>query len=143
MISLEGTSAALIATGVSVNLATSFMNNSGSPSVFSLVNVVQLLMLLPLIGVYLPVNVLSYIVSMNFSMFNFDYVSIMKWDFIKTNTEEINPEQENDYLGEIGLESENSAVNITTLLGFTALLPILHLVVAIIYKSLKRKFDDK
>lgn len=109
------------------------MSASASQGTFSLLNAVQLLLLLPLIGVYLPANIISYITSMNFSLFNFDFLSWQKAPKIESETSKIDYDQREDYLAEIGLTSGNSAINMVGLLGISSLIPVIHLLFGISY----------
>jgi hypothetical protein len=70
-----------------------------------MMNAVQLLLLLPLIGAYLPKSVLDFIRSMNFSLFNFEFLSLEGNPETKDEISNISFKQDDTVLYLIGLKS--------------------------------------
>ena len=79
-----------------------------------MLNSVQLILLLPLIGAYLSPNSLDFIRGMKIWLFNFDFIS---FKFLQSNNVDniLDFDQNNSYLNLIGLESGSSALNIIQL----------------------------
>lgn len=82
-----------------LTLINSILSGSSPSSMFTMLNAIQLILLLPLIGAYLPVNVLSYIKGLNFALLEFgaDFITFV-YDF-----KNFKFEQNNQYLNLIGL----------------------------------------
>jgi hypothetical protein len=98
-----------------------------------MINAVQLLLLLPLIGAYLPTDVYDFIVSMSFSLFNFGFLQTEERTNLDYIINYVDFEQNNEYLEDIGIGSGNSVVNIMSLMTIAILLPIEHLVIYFIH----------
>jgi hypothetical protein len=114
----------LIGLGVAVNILNSIAGDASHRSTLSMINTVQLLLLLPLIGKYLPIAVYDFIVSMSFSLFNFNF---LKTDEIANSlTKNLDFEQQNVYLNDIGFESGSSIINAISLALAGILIPVIH-----------------
>jgi hypothetical protein len=87
----------------------------------------QLILLLPLIGAYLPYDVLLYIRGLNFSLFDFG----IPFTIIDYSSFEF--DQPDTYLYLIGLEYGSSMINILNITFTFLLVPILHLLLTPIY----------
>ena len=135
--------AIMVVAGTASISFSSLLNNSPSQSAFSMVNAVQLLILLPLIGVFIPANLLSLIKSMSFSLLDLNFLSLNKIPLILNFMNDIDYEQKNEYLKSIELESGNSIINTFTLLSFSLILPLLHLIFTIVFCKIKRRFNER
>ena len=92
---------AVIAAGMVFNIITALWSSSSPQSSLTMLNSVQLILLLPLIGAYLSPNALDFIRGMKFCLLNFDFLSL---NFLKSNGAEsfIQFDQDNPYLYLIG-----------------------------------------
>ena len=140
--SVTYSSGSLIVAGSFLNIITSICSNSSPQSSMTMLNSVQLILLLPLIGSYLSPNVLDFIRGMKFCLLSLDFLSMANVDINNVNSY-IDFEQSNSYLYLIGLKSGSSGVNIFWIAGISILLPIIHGVISIFYLFIKNKFSDK
>ena len=108
--------AALILIWFVWNIVCSIWSNSSFQSSLAMINSIQLLLLLPLIGSYLPQNVIQFIWAMKFSLLNFDFLSKLKVNYVRNL---IDFDQSNSSLNLIGLESGSSGVNAYFIAGFS------------------------
>jgi hypothetical protein len=133
-----------IGVGTAVSLVNSLTGNSSPQSTLSMINAVQLLLLLPLIGAYLPVDVYEFIVAMSFSLFNFDFLSPEKSTSFDKTIDNFDFTQENAYLSDIGFGSGNSILNTISLTFVAIWIPITHsLVYTIIWLYNKSKEPEE
>ena len=107
--------------------------SSQQHSIFNAVNTLQLLLLLPLVGTYLPISVYDFIRSMQTSLINFDFIpykdSLTSHGFLS----KFMFEQEDPYLSHIGIETSSCVVNLTNAASIFCLIILLHLLVAVLY----------
>ena len=119
--------------GMALSFFNALMNSSSPQGSFSMLNAVQLILLLPLIGAHLPFDVLAFIVGMDFAFLNVDVFSFNKSEVSHKLLSYFEFEQDNSYLYLIGLEYGDSASNVIDTLDNFIILPVIHLIVAIIY----------
>ena len=129
----------LVGFTISMNLVTSIINFSSAQSMVSIINMIQILILLPLTGAYIPLIIIQYFLGMQVCLFNFDFVSIESFRESKFVVNYVSYEQTNSYLYLIGLESESSAINLLNIFGLFLFLPPFHIIVWIIYKCAEHK----
>jgi hypothetical protein len=91
--------------GIGLNLANSVLGGAAPQSSLNTMNTVQLILLLPLVGAYMPVNVITFITGMNFSLLNFDFISLQENPLSQKEISEISFYQKDPYLNLIGFES--------------------------------------
>ena len=84
-----------------------------------MVNAIQLLLLLPLIGTYLPQSILDFIRGLNFNMLNFDFLTSKFQNDENDASSFVDFDQANDYLNLIGLQSESTAINLLQQLWYS------------------------
>lgn len=123
---------AVIGAGMGINAVSSFLGNSSFQSSFSMMNFIQILLILPLIGAFMPLKVIDFIRSMSFGMFNFDFIP-QPFDVSTGNGAYIITfDQSNDYLNLIGLESGSSFVNLISSFGYFAFTPPIHILLLMV-----------
>jgi cysteine-rich repeat protein len=105
-------SSTILGAGIVVNGLNSILGNSAPQASLNMVNAVQLLLLLPLIGAYLPKSVLDFIRSMNFSLFNFEFLSLEGNPETKDEISNISFKQDDTVLYLIGLKSGSWMINL-------------------------------
>ena len=116
----------LVGLTISMNLVTSVINFSSAQSMVSIINMIQILILLPLTGAYIPLIIIQYFLGMQVCLFNFSFVSIESFRESKFAVNYVSYEQTNSYLYLIGLESESSAINLLNIFGLFLFLPLFH-----------------
>ena len=132
--------ASAIATSAGVSstmLVTMFSSSSSSSSnSFGMINQIQLVILLPLIGAFLPQKIYDYLKSMNASLFNLSFlpssnsessINIKSWFDFK---------QPNSYLYLLQLSSGSALVNILSLTTMVGAVIWLHILLLIIFSIL-------
>lgn len=105
---------AVIVAGMVFNVITAVASSSSPQSSLTMLNSVQLILLLPLIGTYLSANTLDFIRGMKFCLFSFD---LMPESLFSSTKSYVNFEQNNTYLYLIGLESGSTLLNIISVIG--------------------------
>ena len=91
-------------------LGTSVMSMSSPTAVWSMVNQLQLFLLLILTRAYLPESVVQFIVNNEMFAFSLDFLSLADKMYID-KFEYLNYEQSNDRLESIGIESGSAFIN--------------------------------
>lgn len=104
-----------------------------------MINAVQLLLLLPLIGAYLPLSVVDFIRGMSVSLFDVEFLNLSENPETRDSVSGISFDQTDPYLYLIGLESGSSIINILAVAGLFILIPIMHIPVWILHAYLKKK----
>ena len=96
-----------------------------------MLNAIQLILLLPLIGAHMPKNVLAFIRGLSFSMLDFDYFSLV--DPHNDSKNSLDFDQDNTYLYLIDLESGSTLVNTMDQIGILMLVPAFHSIIALLH----------
>ena len=136
--SLAVASAIAAAAGVSSTMLVTMFSSSSSSSSnsFGMINQIQLVILLPLIGAFLPQKIYDYLKSMNASLFNLSFlpssnsessINIKSWFDFK---------QPNSYLYLLQLSSGSALVNILSLTTMVGAVIWLHILLLIIFSIL-------
>ena len=107
-------------------ILSSVMSVSSSQGSFSLLNLLQLFILLPMIGKYLPPKIIAFILGMDFSLFSFDFIPFEDIPFAQSINKFFSFSQKDKYLNEIGLKSGSSFVNHLRLMILFALIFMVH-----------------
>ena len=129
--------------GMGLNMASSAINNSSPQGSLSMINAVQLLLLLPLIGTYLPQSILDFIRGLNFNMLNFDFLTSKFQNDENGASSFVDFDQANDYLNLIGLQSGSTAINLLTTALIFLMLPIIHILVGLYYLYIKKNSNHR
>ena len=120
--------------GMSTNvLVTTFSSSSSSSSSFGMMNQIQLVILLPLVGAYLPEKIYDYLKSMNASLFNLGFLPTNNSPSVVSFKSMFDFKQPNSYLYLIGLESGSSLVNILNLTVVVGMVMCMHAVWLILF----------
>ena len=120
--------------GISTNLIVTVFSSSSSSSSnsFGMLNQIQLVILLPLIGAYIPQKIYDYLKSMNTSLFNMNFLPTSNSESTISLKSVFDFKQPNSYLYLLQLNSGSSIVNIlnlTTTVGFVIAAHILLLII--------------
>jgi hypothetical protein len=114
--------AAVFVTGV----ALSVLSMSSPQSIWFIINQLQLLMLLPLTGAFIPQDVVDYFKAMSFSNFDFDFLSVDKIPVFSHISGVFGYDHDSEYLRDIDVESGSTLVNILGLIFIYMLLVLCH-----------------
>lgn len=106
-----------------------------------MLNQFQMYMLLPMIGGFLPERILSFITGVSFSLLNFNFIPTKDFFTSTSLGNKISYPQPDEYLTEIGLESQSAVANQLSLLWVLGLIAILHLAFIPCFK-LSRRLED-
>jgi hypothetical protein len=120
-------STVILALGIAVSAVYSFITYSSSQGAFSTINQYQLYILLPMIGAYMPNEIINYLLGNKLVLFSFSFISINDFSIIRDVVETLEVEQTNEYMNRIGLESGSSVVNHTPLLTVMLFILMMHL----------------
>ena len=126
--------------GVSSNLLLTVFSSSSSSSSnsFGMINQIQLVIIFPLIGPYLPQKIYDYLKSMSTSLFNLDFLPTSNSENTVSFKSLFDYKQQNSYLYLLQLKSGSAFVNIldlTTTVGFAI---GVHIILLIIYAILHK-----
>ena len=105
------------------------LNASSTQSIFSLLNAIQLFLLLPCIGTHIPFEVISYMISLNFSLISMDFMPKIDFSFI---VQMIDYEQNDPYLALIDFGSSSAIMNLADTILFVMALALVLLVLWVI-----------
>lgn len=110
-----------------VSMVSSMMTFSSPQAIWTMANVYQLLMILPLTRIYMPKDVIDFITGMKISTFNFKFIPTQHIPFVNSVLDNLDFAQSDEYLGRIGLESGSSIVNNISTFGMWGLSVVIHL----------------
>ena len=115
--SIAFASVAAALTGVAANAILSLFTSTsgGSTSSFGMMNQLQLVILIPILGTYLPTKIYNYLKSMNTSLFNIDFLPTSNSGSFIDFKGLFDYNQQNSYLKLLGLTSGSALVNILNL----------------------------
>ena len=129
---LSYTTIAILSIGITVSVSASLLTSSSPQSIWLMVNQYQLYILLPLTGVYMPKDVINYLIGMEFTSFNLNFLNAKETFKFDELLHDIDSEENDWYRTEIGIESQSAIVNQISLLFGLLLLALIHLVVILI-----------
>lgn len=117
---------AAVSSGFGSNMITSFISGP-SAGAFTMLNTIQLLLLLPLVPKYMPQKIIDFMYGISICLGTFQFIKFGSITVISQILDWFSIAQGNSYLGVIGLDSESSFVNTYSSLGFMMIIPFLHL----------------
>lgn len=123
----------LIALSMIFSGAVSMVTLASPSGIYSLINQIQLHILLPLLPAYFPSKVGDFIIGLDFSMLSFNFIPTGWITFDEDREALLEIPQDNTYLYKIGLQSKSSLMNILPMLSFLAILGGFHLVISWLY----------
>jgi hypothetical protein len=118
----------IMAASAMVGALVSALRLSSPQSLYFIVNQLQLLMLLPLTGAFIPKDIIDFFVGMSFSNFNFDFIPVDKIPIFSHIFEKLGYDHDSEYLKDIGVESGSTLVNNLSLIFIYILLAFCHLI---------------
>jgi hypothetical protein len=117
----------VVAIGIAISLGASALSMSSPQGAFSIINQLNLFILLPMIGAYIPSKVIQILLGMNFAMFSFSFIPIEKTPLVTDLFNFIDYDQSDDYLDLVGLTSGSAILNHIALLLIFAVFGIYRL----------------
>ena len=133
--SLAAASAISAAAGVSSTMLVTMFSSSSSSSSnsFGMINQIQLVILLPLIGAFLPQKIYDYLKSMNASLFNLSFLPQSNSQSLVDFKSWFDFKQPDSYLYLLQLTSGSALVNILSLTTIVGVVIIFHFIILILY----------
>jgi hypothetical protein len=126
---------AIVAIGVALGVGAATLSMSSPQGAFSMLNHIQLFILLPMIGAYLPKTVIDLITGMSFAMFSFSFIPFEKIPMIDSLFNVFDYDQSDDYFDNIGLTSGSAFLNHIALLIIVGVFILFHLSILPCYKA--------
>lgn len=97
-----------------------------------MINVLQLYLLLPLAGSYVPDEVIGFISGLDLSLFSFEFMKLEDTKLFAYLRETNGYKQENDYLYLAGFKYQSTLLNLINVLSIYLVVPILHILLGFI-----------
>ena len=94
-----------------VTVSTSFISGCSPQSLWSMINQYQLFMLFPMIGVYIPEEVIHFLRGVSFWLFNFSFISLSKLGIYEKFVSFFDWKSNSSYLSSIGFDSVWMIIN--------------------------------
>jgi hypothetical protein len=124
--------------GLSLTAITAVLtSSSSSSSSFGMMNQLQMIIILPLIGSDIPEKVMDFIKAMGDSLFTFEFLPTGESSVVVFIEEKYDFTQMNPYLFLLGLESGSAIVSVTNLLIVLFFVFCVHVIMCAIYLILK------
>ena len=123
-------------TGASVTLtiASSSISKTTFQTVWTIVNIMQMLVLFPLIAKYMSEVVTNFILANGFSIFSINFKEIDSIEPFRTVKDTFDFEQSNQYLTDLGMQSGSTLINNGGLLIILLSITAVHLLIFLIQK---------
>mmetsp|Transcript_8946 Transcript_8946/g.8499 ORF Transcript_8946/g.8499 Transcript_8946/m.8499 type:complete len:122 (+) Transcript_8946:120-485(+) len=121
----------MVALGITLASASSILSLSSINSIFSIMNSLQLAILLPLVPDYFSPKVLEFLSGMGFTMLSFDFIKLNDIPLVERLTDWVSYPQSDGYLNSLGMRSGSSVVNYLSLMVIIILVGIIHIGVLI------------
>ncbi|CAI2364935.1 unnamed protein product [Moneuplotes crassus] len=122
-----------------MSVVSSIISMSPLNGFFNMIITLQLLLLLPLIPEYFPKNIMNLLTGVSFSMFTFDFIKFKDIPFIVGLTKWVSYPQSDEYLNDIGLNSDSSVINYLSIMATVVLICLVHILIVICYKCSQEK----
>ncbi|CAI2374156.1 unnamed protein product [Moneuplotes crassus] len=127
-------------TASSATLATGFAASMTSPQgAWSMVNQIQVLMLMPLTECYFPADVISFLTGMDFALLSLDFIPFPSIPGIKETLGYVDHDQTDDYVYEMQIKSGSTFINSFSFICIIGFISIFHLCLYIIKKDVQLK----
>ncbi|CAI2377665.1 unnamed protein product [Moneuplotes crassus] len=123
------------------NLISSLFFTGSSQSMFSPINLLQLMFLFPLLRVYLPVTVLQFYEELEWSSFSFGFLTLQDRPFLKDALTQFSESETDDILNLVGISYKSSLLNLLSPISTFLMLLIPHILIISLYcccRSTKR-----
>ena len=124
---------ALSGLGVILGSGMILSNTASSSAIWMLINVYQMMLLLPLTGAYIHSYVVQYIKGIDFSILNFSILDNTEGHLKINFMSYFDCTQQNDYLNDIGLQSWSTIINISLSVFFNIWIMIAHISLYLLY----------
>ncbi|CAI2378261.1 unnamed protein product [Moneuplotes crassus] len=108
--------------------------------IFTMLNQLQMMILLPLIPHYFPPKPADIILNTDFSLFSFSFISISQMPLLGQIEDQITYPQTEDYLLQIGLNSTSCLINLLPIIFVMTMTIFIHLLVSIAYWLLRNNY---
>ena len=139
---LSITTNSIIAGAAIIVILTSTVHSASFSSLWAIINQLQLFLLLILTRVYLPLDVINFIIGSKIAMFPYDYIPFKKSSYSGSINDLFDSEQNDEILSKIGLDSASSFVNNYSLFSSLLSTALFHLSV-IVANILLNKWEVK
>ncbi|CAI2380856.1 unnamed protein product [Moneuplotes crassus] len=133
----------LVISSIILASASSMLSLSSINSIFSIMNSLQLAILLPLIPDYFSPKVLAFLSEMGFTMLSFDFIKFKDIPFVEELTDWVSYPQSDGYLNSLGMRSGSSVVNYLSLMAIIILIGIINVGVFLCYRCTKNSKNRK
>ena len=134
----ESTLISTVSVTSAIILISSIMTFSSFTTIWTLVNQIQCLFFVLLTRIYLPYDVVYFIVGLNFALFPFDSLSFKSSSASTSINDLFDFEQEDDILSKMGLESGSSFVNNYSLFLMIWIYALFHTYIFILNKLVSK-----
>ncbi|CAI2381144.1 unnamed protein product [Moneuplotes crassus] len=118
--------AALTTSSIIIASSSSILSLSSINSIFSIMNSLQLAILLPLVPDYFSLKVLDILSGMGFAMMSFDFIKFEDLPCAQDLTDWVSYPQSDQYLNSLGMRSGSSVVNYLSLMAIILLIAVTH-----------------
>ena len=116
----------IIAGTVALAILTNSINSASFASVWAIINQLQLFLLLILTRVYLPLDIINFIIGSKIAMFPYDYIPFKKLSYSSSINDIFDSDQNDETLAKVGVVSASSFVNNYSLLSSFLSVVLLH-----------------
>ena len=82
-----------------------------------MVNQFQLILLLPLVGTYMPNSILLFIEGMNTALLSMNFLSVQNIPFVNSFIKGFTAERTDKFLNKIGIQYESTIINQVNLIA--------------------------
>ena len=122
---------ALIGSYMIIELGTSLARGGSSTGIWMVINIMQMILILPLMAKFMSDKVKNFILSNAFSSFslNFFHVKFENMSYVR----DLEFDQSNEYLKDLGMQSGSTFINYITLFLFFITLILLHLLISLVH----------
>ena len=127
----------ILSVAVLAESAVSLLNFSTSASFWLIIGQYQLLTILPLVGAYMPSDIVKYWAGLKIFLFSGNIVDPQSLFGLRPVYSYMGKDQSNDYLTEIGVNSESTFVNTFSLQLTVLLFVCLHIMVILVYWKMR------
>ena len=122
----------IIAGTVALAILTNSFNSASFASVWAIINQLQLFLLLILTRVYLPLDIINFIIGSKIAMFPYDYIPFKKLSYSSSINDIFDSDQNDETLAKVGVVSASSFVNNYSLFSSFLSVALLNLCVLVV-----------
>ena len=128
---------------MALSTSTSVLSVRSPSGAFSMINQIQLFILLPTVPDSFPLKLESFIVGVDFTILSFDFLPTSSIPYVNDFKNWVDIPQTDEYFHNIGIVSKSTVLNNISLIATFMIILVVQIIICLIYCWVKKKGKEK